>query len=244
MIPIPRPIIHAPHKRLLLWSPFFFFLLGPFPPIIKPLGIPNRLVHELRHPHGMRSRTRARTLESPGLGIRHVRHMIGRVQILPVPAGRKPSVDHDPGGTGLLGEIQRLGEARPHRLETGIRQLTEAAGFALGAVRGLAYELAEPGAEGGDFRLLLPVRQGALHVVDRHAAVGALEARVADLWHAVVGPVARAEKEHRRPVVGEVLGELAGRARRELGDVFCWVHCRVECVLLSKAYCIRYQIDV
>jgi hypothetical protein len=53
----------------------------------------------------------------------HVRHVVGRVEVDAVPACRESQVDHDAGGTWLLGEVFRLREASAHVLQTCVGQL-------------------------------------------------------------------------------------------------------------------------
>jgi hypothetical protein len=72
------------------------------------------------------------------------------------------------------------------------------------------------GANGVSEYLLLPLvynaRRLTWNVVDGHAPLGLLESDVGLLRHPVVAAVARPEVEHRRPVVGEVVGKRARRA--------------------------------
>lgn len=68
----------------------------------------------------------------------------------------------------------------------------------------VADDHSEAGLEGRDLGRLLVIGQAVLHVVDGHAALGSLEARVRSDRHALVCAVSRSEEENRRPVVGGV----------------------------------------
>ena len=88
--------------------------------------------------------------------------------------------------------------------------------------------------ESGDLGVLLVVSEAVLHVVDGHATLGALESEVGHNGNPLVGAVAGAEEEHRRPVVGQVLRELARRARRLARHVLFGIHGLVERVLRAR----------
>lgn len=72
-------IPEAPDKRL---AP----ILRPVLLVIKRRSVPNHLVEQLRHAHWMRCRTRAPSLKSAVFGVRHVCHVVWRVEIDAVPA--------------------------------------------------------------------------------------------------------------------------------------------------------------
>lgn len=144
---------------------------------------------------------------------------------------RKPNIRHDARGARLVGEVLGLREPRAGVLETGEGDLAEAVRVGGRVRQGVADDHAEARAEGRHLGGLLVVGQAVLHVVDGHAALGALEADVGHDGHPLVRPVARAEEEHRRPVVRRVLEELARRAVRFARHVLGRVHRYVEGVL-------------
>lgn len=163
----------------------------------------------------------------PRARIRHVRLVVGAVGVLPVPAGR----ERDDRSDAAVAEAarQRLAVGRA-AVDVGVVARARHAAVAdLGRVarareRRVADQHPEARLERRHRRR--PVRRR--DVVHRDAAVGA-EALARELRDAAVRAVARAEVEHRRPVVGEVLREGAagagGLARQVVGRR---VHGRVE----------------
>lgn len=179
----------------------------------------------------MASRARPTTLKGPGLRIRHVAHVIRRVEVFAIPAGWEPHVCHDASRARLSWEVHGLGEPGAKVLETCVRDLPETSSLLLAPVGRFTDEHAESLLESSYLGGLLVVGQPILHIVYGHSSVGALEADVGNLRNSVVGAIAGTEEKHGGPVVGEVFGELAGCACGLLSDVFLRVHGDVEGIL-------------
>ncbi len=166
-------------------------------------------------------------------GIGNMALVVRTVQVLAIPASRKGDSRPNPTLAGLGGKrggvrscagcaaARAAGVVLLH-----VAAVAQLALLALGLAQGgVADEHAEARLEGGHGRLPVVRRD----VVDGDAADGA-DADVGELGHAPVGAVAGAEVQHRRPVVGEVLGERAARAGRVGDQVVARrrVHARVE----------------
>ena len=83
----------------------------------------------------------------------------------------------------------------------------------------------------------MKVHNGVLHVIYRHTAIGSLEAGVGSLWNALIGAIRRAKVHDGSPIVGEIVGKLAGGAssftNKSTGLVHGFVE-RILCTVLSE----------
>ena len=159
--------------------------------------------------------------------------MVGAIEVLAIPASRESNRSPNATLASLRRKRRRVGSStgRTAARTAGIillliTAMAQLALLALGRAKpGVTDEHAEARLEGGDGRHAVVRRD----VVDGDAAVGA-QPDVGELRHPLVGAVAGAEVHDRRPVVGEVLGERAGRAGRVGDQVVARgaVHARVE----------------
>jgi len=154
-------------------------------------------------------------------------HMVRTVRVLSVPAGGERDDGTDAAGTHLVRQGLAVGGAAVDVAivassgHAAVADLASGAGALSG---GIADEHAEAGLESR--HLLLGVGGG--DIVDGDTTVST-QTLAHELRHPLVGPVACTEVQHRRPVVREVLGEGAARARRRRGQVMrSRVHGRVE----------------
>ena len=72
-------VAKAPHERLRAVG-------RPVSLVVELFGIEDDLVEELAHANGMRSRAGTTGLKGAGLGVGHMSHVIGGIQVLAIPA--------------------------------------------------------------------------------------------------------------------------------------------------------------
>jgi len=186
----------------------------------KLRGVVHDLVHDLWDTHGVGGRTLV-SREVGVAGIGDVAMMIGRVDVLAVPAGWEDVRDADTARTRLGRELGRVGAvaggAVAARGALGFGQAAVAVDEGTGSLRtkgGITSNHAEALGECGSF--LVATTEGP-HVVDGETAVlleeGAIEAAVGHLWDATECAVfGRLEVDRGGPVVAEVLDHLARSA--------------------------------
>jgi hypothetical protein len=136
VVAVARGVAKRPHERLAAVS-------GPVGLVVELARVPHGLEEHLRRAHGMAGRARAAALKRAVLRVRHVRHVVGRVEVHAVPARREARVDHDAGRARPRREPQHLGLARPRVVHARVRQLPEAEHLFLGARVDVADEHAE-----------------------------------------------------------------------------------------------------
>ncbi len=125
MIAISSRITEGPDEWLRsVRRPVFF--------LIELARVPNDLEEHLRDAHRVASWAGTLTFERAAFRIGHVLHVIGAVEILPVPARGEADVDHDAVGAGGLGELEGLGLACSGVFHAGVSQLAEFLHFILG----------------------------------------------------------------------------------------------------------------
>ena len=210
--------------------------------------VPEGLVGDLGGADRMRGRAWPGGLEGLLGRVVHVRLVVGRVEVLAVPARGEVVHRHDAALAGRGGEVGQLGEAGALVLQADEAQADvalrrpEAVGrrVADGHAEALVFLLLVSGRweatyirgythglEGCDFLVAVGV-EVLLGVVDCHAAVDAVgQRRVLHDGDSLIRAVRRVLEEHDgRPVVGEVLAEGARRAGAPLADIA--LHGRVE----------------
>ena len=160
VVAVAGAVAKAPHKRLLLR------LLRPQRLVVELCRVPDDLEEELRDLDRVRRRARSVVLKRARRRVGDVRHVVGRVEVLAVPAAGqvklssvgcsvyqirgmredirwKADVGHDAGRAGLSGEVKRLAGASHDGLQARVGQLAEALRLLFGAVALLADEHAE-----------------------------------------------------------------------------------------------------
>jgi hypothetical protein len=218
---------------------------GPWQ-VVERLGVPNGLEEEQRHAGGVGRRAVSVHQDDTSIVVNtsleesHVARVVGRVEVLPVPARREEDVGTDTSRALLVGEVDGVisantgGRAVRGVGESGSLPATEAEGVSLRtclvdslplADHGVTGDHTETLGEGGDLRAT-----GRLDVVDGHTTVGRTSKVVGDLRNTSEGSVLVPEVHDGSPVVGLVLLELATRAGRHLGDVVVEVHGDIESV--------------
>lgn len=100
-------------------------ILGPVLLVVELSGVPVDLVEELAHADGVGGRAGAAGLEGAALRVRHVRHVVGRVQVLAIPARGEAEGRHDAHGARLRREVDDLRVAGVDVLEAGVGELPE-----------------------------------------------------------------------------------------------------------------------
>lgn len=126
---------------------------------VERARVPHSLEQDLREPHGVRRRAGAAGLEGARLRVRDVVLVVGRVEVLAVPARREPVVRHDAAGARLRREADGLRRARALVLHADVGQLPELPRFLAVVVGRVADEHPEPGLEGCDGGLLRGVEE-------------------------------------------------------------------------------------
>lgn len=158
----------------------------------------------------MGRRARASIDESGcGHGIVHVRLVIRTVEILAIPASRKVVGNKDSSRTWLGREVRKLCTS----VDKSLQAVVAEAGVRFSLGNWAAHRHAEARFEGRDGLLLdIISSQVILGIVDCDpASCPRCQGSIVDHRHAVVGSVGRVFEVHDgSPVVGEVLGHLAG----------------------------------
>ena len=147
--------------------------------------------------------------------------VIGRIEVLAIPARRKDDSRSDAARTVLVGQFRSIFcvagcEAFP------VLQASMADACAIGLFgHGITRNHAEPRLEGRHLVVLRRIR----HVVHRHATV-LLEPHVGELGHTLKRTIlGRFEVQRGSPVVAEVFAVCARRASRALGRIKdLWFH--------------------
>jgi hypothetical protein len=129
-------------------------VLRPEAAVIKLASIPDNLIEELGNPNGVRRWARSTALEGAARRVGDVAHVVLRVEVDAVPAGREANVGHDALLAGPGGHGGRLARAGVEGVEAGEGQLPEPGRLSLRAVERVAHNHAEAGAEGGDLLVL------------------------------------------------------------------------------------------
>jgi len=145
-------------------------ILGPETLIIELCSVPYCFVHELWHSNWVRVWTRAVRLKGAISRVRHVAHVVLRVQVLAVPASWKSDIHHDARPTRILREIPRLRVASSRCFQTGIGKLPEFQRLLTSASVGISYEHAESRLKCSNLGIPLRIHKAILHVINGCAA--------------------------------------------------------------------------
>lgn len=116
---------------------------GPQAAVIERARVPHGLECDVRHAHGVRGRARPVRHEPARAAVVHVVLVVGRVQVLAIPARREVMNRHDSRRAGRRREVDRLGEARHHVLQTRVPKVGGPAARRGGAADGHAKALGE-----------------------------------------------------------------------------------------------------
>lgn len=214
------------------------------PHVAELSSVPSGLEENERHARGVRSRAVSVHQDDTRAGVDtsleelHVAGMIRGVKVLSVPAVGEEDVGTNSTSALLLGELDGIVTADTwgRRVgsigEAGTLPAAESKGECLGlrlvplfpcAKHGVTSDHTEADRESGG---LLSSR--GIHVVNGHSTVGVTGDMVGLLGDSSEGAVGVLEVHDSRPVVGEVLRELAARAGRLLREVVALRHGDVE----------------
>jgi len=91
--------------------------------VVERARVPDGLQQDLRQTHGVRGGARTARLEGSGLRVSDVVLVVGRVQVLAVPAGGETVVGHDAVGARLRREVDGLGSPGAGVFHAGVGKL-------------------------------------------------------------------------------------------------------------------------
>ena len=104
---------------------------GPVGLVVEWLGVPDDLVEELRSGDRVGGWALAVGLEGAGLGVGHVAHVVGRIQVLAIPAGGELDDGHDALLARGLGEVHGDDITGVLGGQAGVANTTEVRGLGL-----------------------------------------------------------------------------------------------------------------